>query len=79
MTFFKWHFKNDRVNLKKMMKNDKNNERVLLYQFLNNENHTQLVSLGRKSLFNRMCQNMNEWEQLLLYLYLCILEGKNVC
>ena len=35
---------------------------MLLYHFLNDENHTQVVS-PRK----------NEWKQLLLYLYMCIL------
>ena len=46
----KYHLKNDKV------------EHVLLYHFLNDENHTQVVS-PRK----------NEWKQLLLYLYMCIL------
>ena len=46
----KYHLKNDKA------------EHVLLYHFLNDENHAQVVS-PRK----------NEWKQLLLYLYMCIL------
>ena len=30
----------------------------------------KLCLLGRKNLFDHMCQNINEWKQLLLYLYL---------
>ena len=46
----KYHLKNDKA------------EHVLLYHFLSDENHAQVVS-PRK----------NEWKQLLLYLYMCIL------
>ena len=38
MTKKKCHLKHDKV------------EHVLLYHFLNDENHTQIVSLGRKKL-----------------------------
>ena len=48
---------------KKYLKNDKL-EHVLLYRFLNDKNHTQFVSPGKK--------------KLLLCLYLCILEEKNL-
>ena len=49
----KCHLKNDKV------------EHVLLYHFLNDENHTQILSPGKK-------------KQLLLYLYLSILKGKKL-
>ena len=52
----KCHLKNDKV------------EHVLLYHFLNDENHTQIVSPGRKNLFDRICYDINEWKQILLYL-----------
>ena len=53
MTFIKWSCK-----LKKTMKNDEKKchlknykvEHVLLYHFLNDENHTQIVSPGKKKL-----------------------------
>ena len=48
---------------KKYLKNDKL-EQVLLYRFLNDKNLTQFVSHGKK--------------KLLLCLYLCILEEKNL-
>ena len=40
----------------------KNNEVVLLYHFLNDQNNTQFVSPGKKKLFDRMCYNGNECE-----------------
>ena len=43
--------------------------------FLNDENHTQIVSPGNKKLIRRMYENLNEWKQLLLYLYLRPLQG----
>ena len=66
MTKKKCHLKNDKV------------EHVLLYHFLNDENHTQIVSPGKKKLIRPRMLRHNEWEQLLLYLYLCILEGKKL-
>ena len=40
-----------------MMKNNHvlQAEHVLLYHFLNDENHTQMRLLRRKNLFDRMC------------------------
>ena len=38
----------------------------------------KLCLLGRKNLFDCMCENMNEWKQLLLYLFLCILKGRKL-
>ena len=43
----KSHLKNDKV------------EYILLYHFLNDENHTQIVSPMKKNLFDCICQNMN--------------------
>ena len=75
MTFKKWSCKlkkNDENDEKKChLKNDKV-EHVLLYHFLNDENHTQIVSPGKKKLiWPHMLRH--EWKKLLLYLYLCIL------
>ena len=46
----------------------KNNklEHVLLYHFLKDENHAQIVSPGNKKLIRRY---MNQWKQLLLFVY----------
>ena len=69
MTFKKWSCK-----LKKWWKMTKKkchlkNDKVWHgYHFLD---HSQ-------NLFDPMCWNMNEWKQLLLYLYLYILEGKKL-
>ena len=45
--------------------------------FLNDENHSH-IACPRKKKLDRICENMNEWEQLLLSLYLCILGGENL-
>ena len=70
MTFVRSSYK-----LRKMTKNDekkchlKNDkiERILLkmMKFI-----LKLCLLRRENLFDRVCYNMNEWKQLLLYLYL---------
>ena len=58
MTFKKWSCKlkkNDEKWRKKChLKNDKI-EHVLLYHFLNDENHTPTVSPGKKKLIDRLC------------------------
>ena len=59
---------------KNHLKNDKI-ERFTL-SFLNDEHHFQILSPGKRKLIRP--QNMNEWKQLLLSLYLCILEGKKL-
>ena len=72
--------------IKKMTKTDEKKmsfknwyvDHVLLYHFLNDENHTQNACPGKKNLFDRVYWNINEWKQLLLYLYLCILERENL-
>ena len=40
------------------------------------QNHTQIFSPWKKKLIRTNVLKQNEWEQLLLYLYLCILEEK---
>ena len=53
-------------------------EHVLFYHFLNDDNQTRIVSPGKKKLNRPHVLNMNEWKQLLLYLYLCKLEEKKL-
>ena len=48
------------------LKNDK------VEHFLNDKNHTQIVSPG-KTYSTAYGQDITEWKQLFLYLYLCIL------
>ena len=51
-----------------------------MFYFLIDENHTQIVSPGKKKLIQPHVRSNKwmEWKQLLLYLYLCILEGKKL-
>ena len=55
----------------------KNNkvEHVLLYHFLNDENHTQTVSPGKKNLYDHMVRT----EAAFALLYICVyLKEKNL-
>ena len=56
------------------LKNDKV-EHVLFYHFLNDENHTQTVSPGKKKLIWPHGENGSSFCSAL---YLCILEGKKL-